>query len=86
MDNNLEHSASTGALVWIHGIHNDEPYSWGWAMIVEEPARIRNPEKFVKVWKVLFRGKLVSLREEEFTQFAWYNRHLFNEKHQKMVP
>ena len=69
----------SGELVYIHGIHNKASYSWGWAVVVEGPLRRFIKDELVKVWKVLFRGKLVQLRLEEFTRFAWYNKHLIHE-------
>ena len=68
-----------GELIYIHGIHDKSSYSWGWAVVVDGPSRGFTKDKLVKVWKVLFRGKLVQLRLEEFTRFAWYNRHLIHE-------
>ena len=73
-----------GELVYVHGIHNPEPYSWGWAMVIERQC-LNVESKLVKVWKVLFRGKLVLLESEEFTRFKFYNKHLFNENFKKMV-
>ena len=83
----LPEDSLDGELVYIHGIHNPEPYSWGWGLLVNGPSDIPTDEDGqVKVWKVLFRGKLVQLRFEEFTRFAWYNKHLFHENYTKMVP
>ena len=80
----LPEELSPGELIYIHGIHKPEPYSWGWGILVTGPYESRKDK--VTVWKVLFRGKLVQLRLDEFTRFAWYNKHLFYENCTKMVP
>tara|TARA_A100001011_G_C14131405_1_gene765607 strand:+ start:399 stop:674 length:276 start_codon:yes stop_codon:yes gene_type:complete len=69
----------SGELVYIHGIHDFTRYSWGWALAIDGPLESLVEDRKVDVWKVLFRGKLVLLRSEEFTRFAFYNRHLTNE-------
>ena len=82
----LPKEISTGELIYIHGIHNPKVYSWGWAMVLSGPVIVEESKGKVQFWKVLFRGKLVQLRLEEFTRFAWYNKHLFYENCTKMVP